>query len=73
VRKSGARPVCVEVEGFVFLEMTHSKHGEADCETDGGRGLHVPTPGSKSKVVGLYEIHPAFSIRALQVIACLGG
>jgi hypothetical protein len=53
--------------------MTHSKHGEADCETDGGRGLHVPTPGSKSKVVGLYEIHPAFSIRALQVIACLGG
>ena len=66
------KAVCVEVEGFVFLDMHHSKQGEADCETDGGRGLHMPTPGAKSKVVGLYEVHPAFSVKALQSSACTG-
>lgn len=66
------KAVCVEVEGDIFLDMHHSRQNEADCETDGGRGLRVPTPGSKSHVVGIYEIHPAYSIEALDSSACSG-
>ena len=60
--------VCIEVEGFVFLGMHHSKTGEADCKTSGGRGLHAN--GQPSEVVGLYEIHPAFSLKKLNSSQC---
>ena len=66
------KAVCVEVEGDVFIDMHHSRQNDADCQTDGGRGLKVPTPGSKSRVVGIYEVHPGYSIEVLDSSACVG-
>ena len=51
-------PVEVEVTGFVFLD---SAHGVSDtCTSNGGRGLRKPK--GKSKVEGLWELHPVIKV-----------
>ncbi len=53
------QPPEVLVSGYVFLD---SAHGSTNyCHANGGRGLHKGQSGSK--VQGLWEIHPVFSVK----------
>lgn len=57
------KAVKIQVQGYVFLDMHHAKNNGVLCTDDGGRGLRLSN--SPSHVVGLYEIHPAFSVKVL--------
>jgi hypothetical protein len=53
-------PPRVLVTGYVFLDSTH---GAANfCVSNGGRGIQKN--GTASRVRGLWEIHPVFSVKA---------
>jgi hypothetical protein len=54
-------PIKIRVKGYVFLDATHGS--EDRCEKNGGRGLRKD--GAKSKVKGLYEIHPVLSVEVV--------
>jgi hypothetical protein len=60
------KPIEVEVTGYVFFDAYHArgciKKGLDYCQCDGGRGSKS---SGKSKVKGLWEIHPVTSIKLL--------
>jgi hypothetical protein len=60
------KPIEVEVTGYVFFDAHHATgcmNKNLDyCECDGGRGSRV---SGKSKVKGLWEIHPVTAVKVL--------
>jgi len=60
------RPVKIEVTGYVFLDFSSRKEKLADgsrdfCHFNADRG--VKKPGEKSRVRGLWEVHPVLSVK----------
>ncbi len=60
------KPIKVEVTGLVFFDAHHAPgclKKELDyCQCDGGRGSRI---SGKSKVQGLWEIHPVTAIKVI--------
>ncbi len=56
-------PVRIRVTGYIFLDA--KKRTEDRCNNHGGRGLRFGKH-TKSRVVGLYEIHPVLELSVVK-------